>query len=189
MLLKFSFFRARFFTKKRQKTLCVTIRNFASFYFVYLYAKIDRFLINERRTYPYIQVGSFSLPSLAPLAPARKPCGYARRRGTFCAPDFTLFHTDFRLFCSIRNFAETARKSRCSPLNRLAKQRDIFCGAMFYACGFRISFGRLYVSLYFRQRFLRISFVYFHDDSCFIFRYPTPRKRDILIFRVIRFAY
>lgn len=133
MLLKFYFFRARFFTKKRQKTLCVTIRNFAQFYFVYLYAKITRFLINERRTYPYIQVGSFSVPSLAPLAPARKPCGYARRRGTFCAPDFTLLHTDFRLFCSIRNFAETARKSRCSPLTRLAKQRVIFCGPAFFA--------------------------------------------------------
>ena len=97
-LLQFYFFRARFFTKKRQKTLCVTIRNFAQFYFVYLYAKITRFLINERRTYPYIQVGSFSVPSLAPLAPARKPCGYARRRVTFCAPDFTLLHTDFRQF-------------------------------------------------------------------------------------------
>lgn len=58
MLLKFSFFRARFFTKKRQKTLCVTVRNFAQFYFVYLYAKIDRFLINERRTYPYIYKSS-----------------------------------------------------------------------------------------------------------------------------------
>lgn len=134
MLLKFYFFRARFFTKKRQKTLCVTIRNFAPFYFVYLYAKITRFLINERRTYPYIQV-----------------VGAARlRRGTFCAPDFTLLHTDIRLFCSIRNFTETARKSRCSPLNRLAKQRDIFCGPAFFAYGFRISFRRLYVSLYFR---------------------------------------
>lgn len=173
MLLKFYFFRARFFTKKRQKTLCVTIRNSASFYFVYLYTKITRFLINERRTYPYIQV-----------------VGASRlRRGTFCAPDFTLLHTDFRLFCSIRNFAETARKSRCSPLNRLANQRDIFCGPASFACGFRISFRRLYVSLYFRQRFLRIVFVYFHDDSRFIFRDPTPRKRDILIFRVIRFAY
>ena len=189
MLLKFYFFRARFFTKKRQKTLCVTVRNFALFYFVYLYAKITRFLINERRTYPYIQVCSFSVPSLAPLAPARKPCGYARRRGTFCAPDFTLLHTDFRLFCSIRNFTENARKSRCSPLNRLAKQRDNFCGLALFAYGFRISFRRLYVSLYFRQRFLRIVFVYFHDDSRLIFRDPTPRKRDILIFRVIRFAY
>lgn len=173
MLLKFYFFRARFFTKKRQKTLCVTIRNFAQFYFVYIYSKITRFLINERRTYPYIQV-----------------VGASRlRRGTFRAPDFTLLHTDFRLFCSIRNFAETARKSRCSPLNRLAKQRDIFCGPAFFACGFRILSGRLCDSLYFRQRFLRISFVYFHDDSCLIFRDPTPRKRDILIFRVIRFAY
>ena len=159
--------------KKRQKTLCVTIRNFASFYFVYLYAKIDRFLINERRTYPYIQV-----------------VGASRlRRGTFCAPDFTHLHTDFRQFYSIRNFTETARKSRCSPLNRSANQRDIFCGPAFFACGFRISFRRLYVSLYFRQRFLRISFVYFHDYARFIFRDPTPRKRDILIFRVIRFAY
>lgn len=172
MLLKFYFFRARFFTKKRQKTLCVTIRNFASFYFVYLYAKIDRFLINERRTYPYIQV-----------------VGASRlRRGTFRAPDFTHFSTDFRQFYSIRNFAKTARKSRCSPLNRLAKQRDNFCGLAFFAYGFRISFRRLYDSLYFRQRFLRISFVYFHDDSRLIFRDPTPRKRDILIFRVIRFA-
>ena len=189
MLLKFYFFRARFFTKKRQKTICVTVRNFALFYFVYIYSKITRFLINERRTYPYIQVVSFSVPSLAPLAPARKPCGYARRRVTFCAPYFACLHTDFRQFYSIRNFAENARKSRCSPLNRLAKQRDIFCGLAFFACGFRISFRRLYVSLYFRQRLLRISFVYFHDDSRLIFRYPTPRKRDILIFRVIRFAY
>ena len=172
-LLQFYFFRARFFYEKTAKTLCVTIRNFAQRYFVYIYAKITRFLINERRTYPYIQV-----------------VGAARlRRGTFCAPDFTLLHTDFRLFCSIRNFTETARKSRCSPLNRLAKQRDIFCGPAFFACGFRISFGRLYVSLYFRQRFLRISFVYFHDYARLIFRDPTPRKRDILIFRVIRFAY
>lgn len=172
MLLKFKFFRARFFTKKRQKTLCVTIRNFAQFYFVYLYAKTDRFLVNERRTYPYIQV-----------------VGASRlRRGTFCAPDYTHSHTDFRLLYSIRNSTETARKSRCSPLTRLAKQRDIFCGLAFFAYGFRISSGRLYVSLYFRQRFLRVSFVYFHDDSCLIFRYPTPRKRDILIFRVIRFA-
>ena len=131
MLLKFYFFRARFFTKKRQKTLCVTIRNSAQFYFVYIYAKITRFLINERRTYPYIQVGSFSVPSLAPLAPARKPCGYARRRVTFRAPYFACLHTDFRLFCSIRNFTETARKSRCSPLNRLAKQRVLFCGQGF----------------------------------------------------------
>ena len=115
MLLKFYFFRARFFTKKRQKTLCVTIRNSVSFYFVYIYAKIDRFLINERRTYPYIQV-----------------VGAARlRRGTFCAPDFACLHTDFRLLYSIRNFTETARKSRCSPLNRLAKQRDNFCGPAF----------------------------------------------------------
>ena len=98
MLLKFYFFRARFFTKKRQKTICVTVRNFALFYFVYLYAKISRFLINERRTYPYIQVGSFSVPSLAPLAPARKPCGYARRRGTFRAPYIACLHTDFRQF-------------------------------------------------------------------------------------------
>ena len=173
MLLKFYFFRARFFTKKRQKTLCVTIRNFAQFYFVYLYAKITRFLINERRTYPYIQV-----------------VGAARlRRGTFRAPDFACLHTDFRLFYSIRNFTETARKSRCSPLNRLANQRDIFCGPAFFAYGFRILSGRLYVSLYFRQRLLRISFVYLHNDSRFIFRDPTPRKRDILIFRVIRFAY
>lgn len=173
MLLKFYFFRARFFTKKRQKTLCVTVRNFAQFYFVYIYAKITRFLINERRTYPYIQV-----------------VGASRlRRGTFCAPDFTLLHTDFRQFYSIRNLAETARKSRCSPLNRLAKQRDIFCGPAFFAYGFRISFRRLYVSLYFRQRFLRIVFVYLHNDSRLIFRDPTPRKRDILIFRVIRFAY
>lgn len=189
MLLKFYFFRARFFYEKTAKTLCISLRNFTQFYFVYIYAKITRFLINERRTYPYIQVGSFSVPSLAPLAPARKPCGYARRRGTFRAPYFTHLHTDFQQFYSIRNFTETARKSRCSPLNRLAKQRDIFCGPAFFACAFRISFGRLYVSLYFRQRFLRISFVYFHDDSRFIFRDPTPRKRDILIFRVIRFAY
>ena len=173
MLLVVYFFRARFFTKKRQKTLCVTIRNFALFYFVYIYAKITRFLINERRTYPYIQV-----------------VGAARlRRGTFRAPDFTHFHTDFRLFCSIRNFTETARKSRCSPLNRLAKQRDNFCGLAFFAYGFRILSGRLCDSLYFRQRFLRIVFVYLHNDSRFIFRDPTPRKRDILIFRVIRFAY
>lgn len=111
MLLKFYFFRARFFYEKTAKTLCVTIRNFAQFYFVYIYAKIDRFLINERRTYPYIQV-----------------VGASRlRRGTFRAPDFTLLHTDFRLFCSIRNFTETARKSRCSPLNRLANQRVSFC--------------------------------------------------------------
>lgn len=170
MLLKFYFFRARFFTKKRQKTLCVTIRNFALFYFVYIYAKITRFLINERRTYPYIQV-----------------VGAARlRRGTFCAPDFTHLHTDFRLFYSIRNFAETARKSRCSPLTRLANQRDIFCGLSLLVF---VLFRRLYDSLYFRQSFLRISFVYFHDDTCFIFRDPAPRKRDILIFRVIRFAY
>lgn len=82
MLLKFYFSRARFFTKKRQKTLCVTIRNFAQFYFVYLYAKINRFLINERRTYPYIQV-----------------VGAARlRRGTFRAPYFTCLHTDFQQF-------------------------------------------------------------------------------------------
>ena len=82
MLLKFYFFRARFFTKKRQKTLCVTIRNFALFYFVYLYAKITRFLINERRTYPYIQV-----------------VGASRlRRGTFRAPDFACLHTDFQQF-------------------------------------------------------------------------------------------
>lgn len=173
MLLKFYFFRARFFTKKRQKTLCVTIRNFASFYFVYLYAKITRFLINERRTYPYIQV-----------------VGASRlRRGTFRAPDSTHLHTDFRLFYSIRNSTETARKSRCSPLNRLAKQRDNFCGPAFFACGFRILSGRLYVSLYFRQRFLRISFVYSYNYARLIFRDPTPRKRDILIFRVIRFAY
>lgn len=104
-------------------------------------------------------------------------------------PTSLIYTPIFSNFTSIRDFAETARKSRCSPLNRLANQRDIFCGAMFYACGFRISFGRLYVSLYFRQRFLRISFVYFHDDSRLIFRDPTPRKRDILIFRVIRFAY
>ena len=168
MLLKFYFFRARFFTKKRQKTICVTVRNFALFYFVYLYAKISRFLINERRTYPYIQV-----------------VGAARlRRVTFRAPNFTHFSTDFRLLYSIRHSTETARKSRCSPLNRLAKQRVLFCGQ-----GFRISFRRLYVSLYFRQGFLRISFIYFHDYTRFIFHYPTPRKRDILIFRVIRFAY
>ena len=173
MLLKFSFFRARFFYEKTAKTLCVTIRNFAQFYFVYIYAKITRFLINERRTYPYIQV-----------------VGAARlRRGTFRAPDFTLLHTDFRLLYSIRNFPQTARKSRCSPLNRLANQRDIFCGPAFFAYGFRISFRRLYVSLYFRQRFLRISFVYLHNYARLIFRDPTPRKRDILIFRVIRFAY
>ena len=86
------------FYEKTTKTLCVTIRNFVSLYFVFLYAKITRFLINERRTYPYIQVGSFSVPSLAPLAPARKPCGYARRRVTFRAPDFTHLHTDFRQF-------------------------------------------------------------------------------------------
>ena len=135
--------------------------------------KITRFLINERRTYPYIQV----------VVAARL------RRGTFRAPDFTLLHTDFRLLYSIRNFTEPARKSRCSPLNRLANQRDIFCGPAFFAFGLRISFRRLYVSLYFRQRFLRIVFVYFHDYARFIFRYPTPRKRDILIFRVIRFAY
>ena len=172
MLLKFYFFRARFFYEKTAKTLCVTIRNSAQFYFVYLYVKITRFLINERRTYPYIQV-----------------VGAARlRRGTFRAPEFTHLHTDFRLLYSIRNSTETARKSRCSPLNRLAKQRDVFCGPAFFACGFRISFGRLYVSLYFRQRFLRIVFVYLHNDSRFIFRDPTPRKRDILIFRVIRFA-
>ena len=177
------------FYEKTAKTLCVTIRNFAQFYFVYLYAKITRFLINERRTYPYIQVGSFSVPSLAPLAPARKPCGYARRRVTFCAPYFACLHTDFRQFYSIRNFAEIARKSRCSPLNRLAKQRDNFCGPAFFACGFRILSGRLCDSLYFRQRFLRIVFVYLHNDSRLIFRDPTPRKRDILIFRVIRFAY
>ena len=173
MLLKFYFLRARFFTKKRQKTLCVTIRNFTLFYFVYIYAKITRFLMNERRTYPYIQV-----------------VGASRlRRGTFRAPYFACLHTDFRLLYSIRNFTETARKSRCSPLTRLAKQRDNFCGTAFFAYGFRISFGRLYVSLYFRQRFLRIVFVYLHNDSRFIFRDPTPRKRDILIFRVIRFAY
>lgn len=173
MLLKFYFFRARFFTKKRQKTLCVTLRNFVSFYFVYIYAKIARFLINERRTYPYIQV-----------------VGASRlRRGTFRAPYFTLLHTDFRLFYSIRNFPPTARKSRCSPLNRLANQRDIFCGPAFFAYGFRILSGRLCDSLYFRQRFLRIVFVYLHNDSRLIFRDPTPRKRDILIFRVIRFAY
>ena len=167
-LLVVYFFLARFFTKKRQKTLCVTIRNFARFCFVYLYAKITRFLINERRTYPYIQV-----------------VGASRlRRGTFRAPYFACLHTDFRGFYSIRNFTETARKSRCSPLNRLAKQRVLFCGQ-----GFRISFRRLYVSLYFRQGFLRISFIYFHDYTRFIFHYPTPRKRDILIFRVIRFAY
>ena len=82
------------FYEKTAKTLCVTIRNFALFYFVYLYAKITRFLINERRTYPYIQV-----------------VGASRlRRGTFCAPYFTLLHTDFRLFCSIRNLTEAARK-------------------------------------------------------------------------------
>ena len=82
MLLKFYFFRARFFYEKTAKTLCVTIRNSAQFYFVYLYVKITRFLINERRTYPYIQV-----------------VGASRlRRGTFCAPDFTLLHTDFRQF-------------------------------------------------------------------------------------------
>ena len=135
------------FYEKTTKTLCVTIRNFVSLYFVFLYAKITRFLINERRTYPYIQV-----------------VGAARlRRGTFRAPDFTLLHTDFRQFYSIRNFPPTARKSRCSPLTRLANQRVLFCGPAFFACGFRISFGRLYVSLYFRQRLLRISFVYFHD--------------------------
>ena len=105
--------------------------------------------------------------------------------GTFCAPDFTHLHTDFRLFYSIRNFTEPARKSRCSPLTRLANQRDIFCGLSFFAYGFCILSGRLYVSLYFRQRFLRIVFVYFHDDSRFIFRYPAPRKRDILILRII----
>ena len=169
MLLKFYFFHARFFTKKRQKTLCVTIRNFTRFYFVYIYAKISRFLINERRTYPYIQV-----------------VGASRlRRGTFCAPDFTLLHTDFRLFCSIRNFTETARKSRCSPLTRLANQRVLFCGAAFFVF---VLFRRLCTSLYFRQRLLRIVFVYLHNDSRLIFRDPTPRKRDILIFRVIRFA-
>ena len=44
------------FYEKTAKTLCVTIRNFVQFYFVYIYAKITRFLINERRTYPYILV-------------------------------------------------------------------------------------------------------------------------------------
>ena len=104
-------------------------------------------------------------------------------------PTSLIYTQIFGNFTSIRNFAETARKSRCLPLTRLAKQRDIFCGPAFFACGFRILSGRLYVSLYFRQRLLRIIFVYLHDYARFIFRYPTPRKRDILIFRVIRFAY
>lgn len=132
MLLKFYFFRARFFYEKTAKTLCVTIRNFAQFYFVYLYAKITRFLINERRTYPYIQVGSLSLPSLAPLATARKPCGPARRAGYVLRKNRLISHLLFYLPHAPCNPTATHTqtrqgKARCSPLNRLAKQRVSFC--------------------------------------------------------------
>ena len=126
----------------------------------------------------------------AERTPIYKSSALRASDGVRSAHPTSLFYIPiFSNFTSIRNSTETARKSRCSPLNRLAKQRDIFCGPAFFACGFRILSGRLYVSLYFRQRFLRISFVYSYNYARFIFRYPTPRKRDILIFRVIRFAY
>ena len=64
------------FYEKTTKTLCVTIRNFASLYFVYIYAKISRFLINERRTYPYIQV-------IAALPPRNKLTRRAKTKPCF----------------------------------------------------------------------------------------------------------